>query len=984
MILSENFKKRLMELAGVSAGKNIITEADKRNVIINKLKIPKEIADFSHNLSDKYSIWIANSIKNQILKDKTLAGLIGGEKLIKDIMSLPSFASIGKNPENSLEFKRAMDIEKFIKNIEGDYTYILDWLKGRTTLASEHDQINFKTLTFEDAKNRSILWHNKLKEIQGGKISDEDGEVILNFPDGFYWIRLGRDYCEKEAEAMGHCGRATGSVLYSLRKEQYPYVTVAVKEETGVVVQMKGRANTKPKTDFHKYIIPFILGVNPNVQYFSSTYQADTDFNINDLSDVELRDVISKKPSLLMENGAIAIKRLSEQEIQNLLVKHPSVFRGWKDNVVLSDILRNGDMVDWAIDNAPELFHKYKFGTLKLTKEQLFKALSNESISANLSLDEMNFDDEALNWIVYNQPRMFEESVGVIEKLNDIQKDYLVKNHPIAFKEFLALLEHDNVVYDKKIINFLGTERLKKLFVKSPILFSQGRISYYVFGQFLTPGLLENYVKAHNKQNDPLNIFNNIRRLSEINRFMNMNTAYYLLKHYPDDFWASSTMVFANKEGGKVIGKYIVDHHFEWIDLYITNHRGSKFNIQDWELSPAQKQKIVNSDAEGDTTILINYDEHEIRKLNLTPKQVQQLLSSSEFTDNLNIDLIKGFSLAPDREQTKEAILKFLLNNEDENLTIVNEIGEMYGEEYVQSLYNINPEAFVALDFPVKYRDIERLKKYNNQSISYTNEGIKIRFDDWSDDDLIELFKNSDIAEKIANHDLDFYSYDYKFKDIDDNFNSLDQVNIARVRFLIGKAFPAEFKKTIKAMSVYQLVNSLNDPEDVYEDYVDEILDGIKDAFVRTIEDCQQNADEGEYWDLYTDPIENLFGKPKFVNIKTQKKGEEVKDVQMLEFEMSYGEFEEFIKDAGNSGNYNNDGVITTKDYATSVVGIVKYALEDRDAQLEVNEPYYGVNGSIEKSDLNERFGELLFEDTNLDKLLSKTKIVVKKKENES
>nr|QBM02760.1 hypothetical protein [uncultured archaeon] len=978
-----------MELAGVPAGQNIISEADKRSVITNTLHIPREVADFAHNLSDKYAIWIADSARKLHLKnaESWISGESdeNGKKAFEELKKVWSFKSLS-DAKDQFDVALVKKINGFLQTITGDYTHILDWLKGRTTLAPENDQINFKTLTFDEAKKRSDEWHKKLGDIRGGKIEDEEGEVIMTFPDGFYWLNLGKDYCEKESKAMGHCGRASGAVLYSLRKEQYPYVTAAVKGD-GTITQMKGRANTKPKSDFHKYIIPFILGNNPDIQNFQSTYQSNTDFNINDLTDVELKQVVDKKPSLLLYNGAIALKRLSEEKIQSLLVSQPLIFRGWDEIVVLSDILRNDNMIDWAIVNAPELFHKYKFGTLKFNKEQLYKALSIDSISANLKLDEMGLDDTAVNWIVYNKPQMFEESVVTITKLSDEQKDYLVKNHPMAFMSFISTSDSGSG-HQKQIITVIGIGRLQLLFVSNPILFSKGHIPRILFVGFLLPEMLEKYVKTHNKQNDPLDIFNNLKRLNDISDFMNVNTFYYFLKHYSELFWQTSMISSSNKEGGKIIGRYIVDHHFEWIEKFISESYNSKLKIQDWDLSPAQKQKIVNSDAEGKTTILVNYDENEIRKLNLSPKQVQQLLSSPEFSENLTLDLVKGFNLAPDREQTKTALLDVLKNsnNEDKEITIVNEMEEMFGEEYVHSLYNTNPNIFLALDFPVKYRDIERLKKYNNSGVSYEKEGIKIRFDDWSDDELVEMFKNDSFAKQIANFELDFNSYDYSFENIDNNFDDLDQMNIARVRFLIGKAFPAKFKTTIKTMKISELVSVLNDPDSISEDSVDfddSIIDGIKDTFVRATEDAQRNADEDEYWKLYINPIKELFGEPKNVSIKKRVKGkEEIQTVEMLEFQVSYGAFEDYIKGATESGDYGD--LIKTSDYVTSVVGIIKTALKERGEELEVNEPYNGVYGDIDKGDLNERFNDVLYEDTTISDLLNKTKIVVKKKKNET
>lgn len=983
MLLTEGFKNRIMELAGISADKNIISEADKRNVIVKSIKLPKElskeIADWAHGLSDKYSVWIADSL----------------QKMLVEIGFIDENGNVKNDPESPrAEFVYSTiieDIKRYIKSLDGDYHHILDWLKGRNTLAPEHDQIDFKTLTFEIAEERSKEWHEKLKEIQGGQIQGEQGEIIKTFPDGFYWIKIGQNYCPEEAKAMGHCGRADGTTLYSLRRDKYPYVTAAVKEN-GVVTQMKGRANTKPKASLHKYIIPFIIGENPNVSYFNSSYAPETDFNINDLSDAELKQVVNKKPTLLMANGKLAVKRLDEQEIKKILIERPDIFKTFSQYLFpLSDILRNDDMVNWAMDNAPFLFGFEDFGKIKFSQEQLNKALSDEKISQYLYLDKLNLNPQTLNWVVINRPEMFENSIHTIEQLlNDEQKDYLVKNYPKVFNAFFKQTENDNSK-SKKIFEVLGADRLKILFSNNPKLFSYNAIYAGFLNKFLSPELLNKYIKSHNEKNDPFNILTNHTRLQMLSSFFDINGALYILKHYPNSFY-HSLISLVKKEGGEILGRYIVDHHFEWIEEFMGERFDTKFNIQDWNLSNNQKQKIVNSDAEGKTTILSNYNAEEIEKLNFSKEQIQELINSDEFNENLTIDLIKGFNLPPDSENTKNSILE-IIRNEDDERKIINEITELYGAEYVDSLYKANPTIFTSLEFPIKLKEVKILKKYNSPSVSYVNEGIKIRFDDWSDEDLLDLFKDSredgrNLAKQIANYELDFYGNDYKFSDINHNFDDLNPINIARVKFLIGKAFPEEFKDKIKSMISSDLVEILDDPDSISEETVDydiDIIDAIKDAFVRATESSQSSADENEYWNLYAKPIKSLFGDSKFVDIKTQKKGEEVKVKQMLEFEISYEEFLNYIKIAENNANYfSDDENIKTVDFADNPVKIIMIALEENEDELEIDVPYNGVYGDIDKEELNELFGEKLFDDSILKEMLDKTKVVVKTKENES
>ena len=988
MLLGENYKKRLLELAGIPAGQNLISEADKRNVIIQKIKFPpelsKEIADWAHNISEKYSIWVADSLKKKLIE----GGFINQNGGV-----------IGSNPDDDGKYDYQTrsplinDIRGVIRGVTSYYTPIIDWLTNRNTLAPEHDQLNFKTLTLADAIKRSEEWHNNLKAIQGGKIEGEEGDIVMTFPEGFYWISLGKAKCEKEASAMGHCGTGRGN-LYSLRKEQYPYVTADVTNNGTILAQMKGRANTKPKASFHKYIIPFILhNSSPlQIEYASSSYQPHTDFNIKDLSDADLKNVVSKKPSLLQGDGWLAFHRLSDEEVMNLLINHSKVILALNERISVSDILRNNDMINWAIQHLPKIFVGREFGNdlkrIKLDNNQLIALLNNKEVAADIDLDGISVDENAFNWIIKNKPELLSQSIRLVQSANDEQKDFLVKNHPSAFMKFLSMIGQEQTLIDNQILSFLGPERLQKLFSKNPELFNVSKSirNYNLWQNIITPKLMSDYIIKRSLSTDTLGILNNSRKFQYFIGFVDNKTAMFVLVHYPELFFESGLMKRLNSDsqGADELGRYVFDHHFDWIEKY-----DEKLEIQNWNLTNVQKQYIIDYDNNFNTNILsdFNLDESAFRKLEFSLAQKKQILKIYKEGGNLSLDMILGFDLTP--ESAKKYILNVLENNEDESNKLVEKIEDAHGEEYINKLYKENPEAFPGLLTAVKYRDVERLKKHNDPYVSYGENGIKIRFDEWSDDELIDLFKDSreggrDLAKSIANYELDFYGYDYKFGDVDGDFNELDQVNTAKVRYLLSKAFPPSFKKQIMAMNHSQLVDILSDPDSISEEpteYDGDIVDGIKDAFVRTMEDAQQSADESEYWKLYTEPIEKLLGKPKWADIKLKKKGtNDIEQKQVLEFEISYDELESFIKDAEQNSSYNyGDDFLDVKNYATSLRSIIKSALEERGDELDIDTPYYGVSGDRNKEDINERFPERLSDHSDLSSLLDKAKIVVKR-----
>ena len=150
---------------------------------------------------------------------------------------------------------------------------------------------------------------NEWKENQQRTIDfDEDHEVVLDFKDGYKWMNLNRAYCDKEAQAMGHCGNSprshTDDTILSLRKDvqygdevkQSPVLTFILKSD-GYLTEMKGRGNDKPAARYHKYIIPLLkLDIIEGIK--GGGYMPQNNFSINDLDDDVKEDLLAEKPEL--------------------------------------------------------------------------------------------------------------------------------------------------------------------------------------------------------------------------------------------------------------------------------------------------------------------------------------------------------------------------------------------------------------------------------------------------------------------------------------------------------------------------------------------------------------------------------------------------------------------------------------------------------------------------------------------------------------
>jgi hypothetical protein len=128
---------------------------------------------------------------------------------------------------------------------------------------------------------------------------------VLDFGDGWAWWNLDRPSCRKEGDAMGHCGNTAnpqpGDTILSLRKDlgegQFRPSLTFILHEDGMLGEMKGRANDKPKAAYHKMIAalleqPFIKGAR------GGGYASQNNFSIFDLDEAEREKLLKEKPLL--------------------------------------------------------------------------------------------------------------------------------------------------------------------------------------------------------------------------------------------------------------------------------------------------------------------------------------------------------------------------------------------------------------------------------------------------------------------------------------------------------------------------------------------------------------------------------------------------------------------------------------------------------------------------------------------------------------
>jgi hypothetical protein len=203
---------------------------------------------------------------------------------------------------------------------------------------------------------KSKEWHDSL-DIGTGDINYvENNPIVLDFRDengdGFYWADLQTGNSTEECDRMGHCGRSSFGTLYSLREVKTlnpkyrinkSHVTASI-GEYGILYQMKGVKNSKPKDEYHQYILPlfYVLGGGGEeedylIQGFGTEYASERDFKLSDLGNDVIIDLYKNRPELF------DTRSLQRKLVELGLIEEPDIDYNIKLEISPEDV---GDYVD--------------------------------------------------------------------------------------------------------------------------------------------------------------------------------------------------------------------------------------------------------------------------------------------------------------------------------------------------------------------------------------------------------------------------------------------------------------------------------------------------------------------------------------------------------------------------------------------------------------------------------------------------------------
>lgn len=227
--------------------------------------------------------------------------------------------------------------------------------------------------------DKQVVDHSK--DIDQDKI-----EKIIEFDDGSAWFNLNRESCSVEGDAMGHCGNRDGGsnleneTVLSFRQpaadprggEKHngtgvhwrPRLTFILDKKSGMLGEMKGRANTKPVEELHPYIIKLLM--NPMIKgIIGGGYAAHENFDLDDLGEDKKAAILQKKPEL---GSFTDMLEISGGEVTPMIVRR-LVAEFDQHGVEYNEV--NGDTIVVEHFADLEVFMRYYGSEVRIAKSSL-------------------------------------------------------------------------------------------------------------------------------------------------------------------------------------------------------------------------------------------------------------------------------------------------------------------------------------------------------------------------------------------------------------------------------------------------------------------------------------------------------------------------------------------------------------------------------------------------------------------------------------
>lgn len=413
----------------------LLTES-KKDILINKLGLTPETAQVFDDIGNKLSIWLANKYI------KYLYDFAEKDMNIKTHKEKLDFALLNLNTYNRYQLNNVL-------------SSIMDYV----TIGLNGNKSSLDELNLIQIYDKSKEWYENLN-LGDAKINyKEKNPIILDFRDengkGFYWVDLQTNTSPEECERMGHCGRTSYGNLYSLRSDKFlhggkfkinrSHLTAAIGENNGMIYQLKGKNNSKPKKEYHKYILPLLdlqTGDDYFIKGFGSEIDTSKDFKLSDLPDTTIKKLYQKRPELFNTIGL-------QKKLMNL---------GLIDSILEDYILEIPyDKLKNYIEDDTDTFERvYKFSDILNGNYDVIEPYNVEpyDLISKINSENISKIEAILNDWISHEGNYDDYNLDLISKIEKYDNEEIIINDIVRAYTETEIDEYFSDLYDS-IINAL-------------------------------------------------------------------------------------------------------------------------------------------------------------------------------------------------------------------------------------------------------------------------------------------------------------------------------------------------------------------------------------------------------------------------------------------------------------------------------------------------------------------------------------------------
>ena len=424
-------EKKIIEILKEYNSKyGVLLEASKLDILTDEKKfgMKKEIAEVFEEVGKKLAIWLAN----KYLKYYYDEGKLMAEKDIPN--------------QQILEWAKERVNRLIPQRLREGLIPIMDYIQ----VGLNGNKSSLDDLSILEIMSAQQQWHNSLGIGEGNINYIENAPILIDFRDengeGYYWADLNVKNSSEECERMGHCGRSSYGYLYSLRSDKLlpggkyklnrSHLTAAIGTD-GILYQLKGPKNSKPKEEYHEYIKPlfYTLGGGGEeddylIQGFGVEYASQQDFKLTDLPNQTIRELYSNRPELF--NTRSLQRKLSEMgivEVQPL----QTTFTLEIDPKDVGDYL-SGDYVYLTYGSPKDQKVRRVYFYEAIMSDDAWQMWDNDDADWKSAL-EYNVDsenekkiEEIINSMIEKQGGEVDEDMSLVDKIEEYDENYDIRN----------------------------------------------------------------------------------------------------------------------------------------------------------------------------------------------------------------------------------------------------------------------------------------------------------------------------------------------------------------------------------------------------------------------------------------------------------------------------------------------------------------------------------------------------------------------------